>query len=184
MYPPHANGLVELTEASRIASSREQFILDSAHFFPLDEVVEDTSMALLEASARSQRSGISSQGATLSPSTTTAEGGSLLEVASLPSGIADTDPGWVGAAKKAGDAVPRPGGIGRPMGLRLHAYGRAGPMAGSDQLGKAAGNKACGVSLAKHLRLSREQGEKGRARRLQLGGESAPGGGERDAMAR
>ena len=66
-------------------------------------------MALLEASARSQRSGISSQGATLSPSTTTAEGGSLLGVTALPSGMADTDPEWVGAAKKAGDVVPRSG---------------------------------------------------------------------------
>ena len=62
-------------------------------------------MALLEASARSQRSGFSSQGATLSPSTTTAEGGSLLEVTALPSGIADTDPEWVGAAKKQGTWV-------------------------------------------------------------------------------
>ena len=71
MYPPHANGLVEPAEASRIASSRGQFILDSAHFFPLDEVMEDTSMGLLEASARSQMIGISSQGAMLSPISTT-----------------------------------------------------------------------------------------------------------------
>ena len=43
-------------------------------------------------------------------------------------------------------------------------------------MGNAAGKKACGVSLAKHLRLSREQGERGRARRLQPEGERAPGG--------
>ena len=57
-------------------------------------------------------------------------------------------------------------------------------MAGSDQLRNAAGKKACGVSLAKHLRLSREQGERGRAKRLQPGGDRTPGGGERDSMAR
>ena len=77
MYPTHANGPMEPTEASRIARSRGQFILDSAHFFPLDEVVEDASLALLEADARIQMSGIPWQGTRLGPSTTTAEGVSL-----------------------------------------------------------------------------------------------------------
>ena len=70
------------------------------------------------------------------------------------------------------------------MGLPLRICGRTGSTAGSDQLGNAASRKACGVSLARHCRRSREQGERGRAKRLQPGGDRTPGGGERDSMAK
>ena len=54
MYPPQADGPMNPADAARIVKSRGQFVLDSAHFFPLDENYADSSSLLLAAVTGSQ----------------------------------------------------------------------------------------------------------------------------------
>jgi len=48
MYPRHGGNPMSLHEAGELSRSRNQFILDSAHFFPLDTMVEDAVVLLRE----------------------------------------------------------------------------------------------------------------------------------------
>ena len=62
MYPPHANGPMDPADAARIVGSRGQFVLDSAHFFPLDEDYVDSSSLLLAAVTSSHADELVTQG--------------------------------------------------------------------------------------------------------------------------
>ena len=48
MYPRQGGNPMSLQEAGELSRSKNQFILDSAHFFPLDTMVEDAEVLLCE----------------------------------------------------------------------------------------------------------------------------------------
>ena len=179
MYPPEANGPMDSAGAARVVGLRCQLVLDSAHFFPLDEDFLD-STSLLAAFTCCQGEESVSQGAVGTP------GAPLNEQESLSDGKGSTSSSVMEAIAECGTVATR---TREPDAARLLLSGVA-PLSTGGTCFDVGFEQAVGVASAKAWRARAEPrhrngrgpGGKERVSGTTLTDEWPPGGGESKAM--